>query len=545
MPAVTSRYRAVRSVLLVAAIALGGALLFAAGLLHVAGYSRTKSLVDGLAHDGLVDSFTTAAYTGIRGGLAIASLCLISSAAFAVFRRQVSDQTLSSTVEAMRRIWSTDMAVAREILERARSHIKLPLGIALCCWALYMATGFRLAMTDAFSKNELLFDADVHVVIQNVTSFYSDHTHGNAHPLVLVLFNPPGVLLASALRSPERAAVVITSFCGSIAVALAYLFLRSADVSKGPALLWTLAFALSASHLFFSSVPETYGLSTLGLAAIYLAAARSPGNVVTNLLPGAYMLGITATNIIYASVAFLCGAWQKTRDARAAFYRLAFFLVAVGLLVFPLNMVQVIAYRTWPYFLPWAYQSKLSWVVPVDGVSDILGRLSLLLRALFLDGMVAQQPFLRNVGQPFDESSRALLEVVMGRGASPAVVSPPAGLGYHYEVGLMAAVVWIAVMFTAAFRFLRSRARRTPLAVSLLIGIVLSGILHFRFGNDLFLYSAHWTFLVWGWTAVCLGNGRGLWALVPPGALVVLLAANDWAFFSDLCTIFSISSTPE
>ena len=92
------------------------------------------------------------------------------------------------------------------------------------------------------------------------------------------------------------------------------LLLERLGVRTAWARAFTLVFALSATQVLFSSLPETHAFSALGLVLVFLVATPPARSPVARLAAGVFSFGITATGLVAAAFAHL--DWR--RDGRRA-----------------------------------------------------------------------------------------------------------------------------------------------------------------------------------------------------------------------------------
>jgi hypothetical protein len=118
------------------------------------------------------------------------------------------------------------------------------------------------------------------------------------------------------------------------------------------------------------------------------------------------------------------------------------------------------------------------------------------------------------------------------------------GAGALRPVGAAHAALWAAVLATATAWGSRQRLHRHPAAGALLGCLAFQLVLHFFYGDSLFLYSCHFTFAVLA--LVALATERGL-AARPPlsrgatlvlAGLVALQAADNAVFLQELQLIY-------
>lgn len=528
-------------------LAIGGtltALLCGAGVrvLTTAGYSGAKGLLDSLAADRSVQSFSPSAYFWIVVALCVMLLSSIALVWFVVRNRERASLIFSSLCSRIRLEFGVVQDGAR--IDRQADRQTPSIRVAVLLFAiflpLYFGLGAQLAATHAFERNELMFDSDAWIVIRNLTQFRSDHTHCNVHPLFCVLFNPPGILLKRLLGSDARAAVLLASTAGAMTVSSAYVFMFLLGASSTIATLWSAALGLSASQMFFAAVPETYSFAPIGFLALCIVLLRRPDHVLAQCAMIAYVLGITATNALPALLLALIPFAMRARNASRALKRgIALVGGACALVVIP-NILQVVLYRTWPFFLPWAYTSKRAWTVSLATIGDAGLRVSSLVHAMLMESFVAPRLRLRLLGVDYSESVRGVLSSRVDNGYVPTVTLSPDWVAGLTPVGIALSIAWVGVLVWCALRSVGGLGPRHPLAYGLAGALVLQLMMHTVFGRDLFLYSGHWTVLVWGLAGTTIARVQDRKAThIGVILLLGLLAINSVRFLDELHSVFT------
>jgi phosphatidylglycerophosphatase C len=235
---------------------------------------------------------------------------------------------------------------------------------------LYAGLGKALEQTSTkpFLFYDVFFDLDVPRVIFDITHFSADHWRAETHPIYQLFVNPIGVTLRHLPIFNGReadVAILVNSATGALNVALAFLLFRFMGGSPARALLLSLIFGFSMSHLFFSMVPETGSLGTTSLLITYALfwqhLYRKPVSFFWWVLAGIFSLGITSTDIIQTCICFsvcrLAGGqgsgWQRIRAAAKPIilYPIVVFLATA--------LLAVIQKKIYPstdlFFLPSSY----------------------------------------------------------------------------------------------------------------------------------------------------------------------------------------------
>jgi hypothetical protein len=358
----------------------------------------------------------------------------------------------------------------------------------LLVWAVYLGVGLSFATTAALREMDLLFNADVPRVIGDLTLVESKHYRTKVHPLFVLLLNPLGATLTLITRSPLLSALLLSSLAGALCVLLARAFFERMGVGPPRSLLYSALLGASATHLVFGPVPETFVFAALSLVLLYLLAARHPGSLDYFVPAGVFALGMVTTNFVQSVVVFAFSA-SRGRLSRPVLRK----LLAFGSLVLAwsagLSMLQGVIYpSSVPFFLPDAYQEDLRYLAPLDEPGALAERATRLLAHLFLYNLVAPAPHV------WRTTTREGPWVSFDAPAEP--MSDP--------LFLIASGVWLFLLLWGLQRFLTRNDPWRPIQNSLAVCLLLNFFLHLVYGNDLFLYSANWTFLLVAWAALSL-----------------------------------------
>jgi hypothetical protein len=237
---------------------------------------------------------------------------------------------------------------------------------------------------------------------------------------------------------------------------------------------------------------------------------------------------MATTNLAPASLLFLGGArrehgfWKGVRRAAA----LVLLVLAVAA---ALSLIQKKVYPTSNlFFARESFQEDAGYVFIPRVARRAIVRGEVLLRHLAVFGVLAPEPLAR-----IPEGSPV-----------PWVTFHKATLADFGGAGLAALLLLLTAWALAAFGAFRARLYREPLFQSLLLGIAFLAALHYFYGDDLFLYSCSWVFLVLatlGWGLRGARETGPRWAWTVDGLLVllaVLAAVNNLAFLRSLADLY-------
>jgi hypothetical protein len=402
----------------------------------------------------------------------------------------------------------------------------LAAGLVVATLATYLGLGLSHEPAAAFRHWDVIFQSDSPRVLGDLTDRDGDHYRTKVHPLFVLLLNPAGRFLAWVFQSPERGAIVLGGLAGATCVGVFFLLLRSLGVVAERAAPYSAAVALSSSHLVFSLWPDTFIFAALTLAVVILTASRAT-NRWLRIGSAVLAMGMTVTQLVPALLV------EATRErgirliakARA----LCWHLLLVIALAAAGSYVQKLVYPgTQLFFLPTAVQEERSYVVSTRKTDVVLRRLGQVANAGFLFNVVAPRPALIPVKSvPF-----------LGVSFRPLTVSDYRGFGKA------TAILWVVLLLSAAVAMPKA-VRGQALMVGLLAIIGFNLLLHSYYGDEPFLYSCHWTFVLIAIVALALesliSTGRRWWRYVYtalPIVFVVFLAWNNLQFVISLLRRF-------
>ena len=107
-------------------------------------------------------------------------------------------------------------------------------------------------------------------------------------------------------------------------------------------------------------------------------------------------------------------------------------------------------------------------------------------------------------------------------------------------IGFSALLMWLTLLGVAFLEIVRRPLVRSWLLTGLMFGLAFHFTFHLVWGDDLFLYSAHWTFPVIAGTALALRHHwDSRWLNAVQAALLISVVANNGIFFYDLIRILN------
>jgi hypothetical protein len=397
-----------------------------------------------------------------------------------------------------------------------------------------LAVLFHTRTPRLFAQLDQIFDADLGLWTIDLARPQGPHPRTRVHPLSVLFFNPLGWSLRELFRwggepfAARAAAGLLAALAGGATVGVFRVLLHRLAVPPGRARAWVLVLAFSATHVVFSSVPESFSFSALSLVVVFAVAAGARPTEAGRTLAGLFSFGVTVTNLVAVTLA-RAAAYDWRREATRAVLGTARHVVFVLVLAAALSLGQRALYPTSALFfvpgpLAAAYERSF---FHASSVSDVGARAEELASHLVFVGLAAPR-----------------ITVTPRSGPRTAVDFPSLPLRHSRPASAAHAILWAVLLVLAARGLVRSRGR-PPIVVALLLWLAFVAGLHAVFGTSLFLYSAQWVFALVATAAAGLemavaGGVRGgrllLGALV---AMVALQVAANGALVLEIVRVFS------
>jgi hypothetical protein len=323
-----------------------------------------------------------------------------------------------------------------------------------------------------FDVDDIFFDSDGLLWrLRFTTGNWHDYYWRSVHPFVLLLLRPPIAFIGALLRGDRlSAAFILIALSGALCVWLAWYFVRKTVGNSIYALLAASLLGASAAHLVFGSLIETYiFLAAVILLFFVLLLDQRPFPAL--VLTGLTALGITITNVAQTVIAL----FMVRRDFR----QLVKFVLIVGFLSVPLTLLNNLVYPDANpfFFVPSSLKAEAD-----NTFAPSADRLLAITRVMFFHSVVAPDPLILKEEIPF-------LKVWMFK-AEPLRVS-----GYDTPLGTFTAFFWMALMGVGGLLFLKNLKKRdNHFSLAFLLTILFNAVLHLRYGKEVFLYSANWTY---------------------------------------------------
>lgn len=424
-------------------------------------------------------------------------------------------------------------------MKETRAHpLRLTIVVGAAFFLLYFACGFTFfaQAPRVFRYLDTLFDADIPSRIMDMTHPQGEHDRTEFHPLLVLLLNPIGFGIRSALQAAgvavvnadRLAGIVLCTVAGGATAACFHELLRRLGLSRTSGLLWVVLFGLSTSQLIFGSFPESFGFSALALTALFVLGTRAEPPRVRLLAVAVAAFGVVVTNIV--AIVLVRARWLDPRKPAAALKSLVAF---VAMLLAVTAGLSVLQHRIYP-------GTESLFQKPRLGTTD---------RQSFSWAQKIQDLARRgeNLGANLVYFNLAAPHVEVQTGVIPpvSVDFPDPSFGALRPLGAVHALLWTLFLAAALTSAAGARVLREPLPLALALWIAFNVALHSVFGLSLFLYSAQWTFAVVAFVAVAVDRLtvqkprlRPL-AMVGLCALVIVQAVNNATFVAELLRIFA------
>lgn len=329
-----------------------------------------------------------------------------------------------------------------------------------------------------FNYDDLFFDTDAKLWrTRFATESYRDYFERPVHPLVLMIVRPLVMLVSLFLKGDTLyATFVLVALTGALSVFLVWYFVKNTTGSSLYATLIGALFGGSTSQLIFGSIIETYVF--LGAAAlIFIVLLLKDKPMYALVITGIVAFGITISNFAQTVFAHIL---VKRNIKQWIIYG-----AIVSALVFPLNLLNNYIYPdASPYF--WDFNA-LGWEEK-NVFAQNLVRANYLGRVMVMSSFVAPEPLLLKEYPP-------IMKVWMFRAS---IRKAPMQIAQYYGwFESSVAYLWLGFVALGGVLFLKNlRKQDLRFPLTFIITILFYFALHMRYGKDVFLYSANWTYAI-------------------------------------------------
>jgi len=372
------------------------------------------------------------------------------------------------------------------------------------CWfaalavAVFLASHWTLPMAVWAEFDNIYFQADIALVYANMTALDSNHYRTGMHPLFSIVMWPL-VELGRTLTDAPQALIVrlLLALNAGAAAAMVFLILRRITEHRTDALLYTALFCVSASSVFWLTVPETFAFGgTTILLMLVISATTVDPRVPTLVLANIATMSMTLTNWmvgIYATLRMLWPRWKVSVGI----------LVSAGCAVILLGIASKLVIPSSGY--AGDFRRYVSWIRPPHA-SDF--------RSFFVHSVVMPAPIYRARGD-------GALEIVNEESTA----------GGGSATGVAGTLLWLALLALGTAGALALKRGSRAFRDILLLSVASQLLLHVMFADGPFLYAAHFAPMLVVLSAYA-SSFRGTRVLV--AAAIVAISFNNLTVFNEM-----------
>jgi hypothetical protein len=314
------------------------------------------------------------------------------------------------------------------------------------------------------------FEADAARVFYNMSARHSDQYRSQVHPIFALIANPACVTFHKLFRLDLNASAdLFLALTAGIWMVLMYIVIRQLGFDRGLASMASVLGVLTTSGLFFFSVPETYGLSSVSILAtiaIFLFTKGKSRTTVGAILASAASLSMTVTN------------WS------------------LGLLL----TLRKCRFRSW-------LQISINAFFVITVLWSI--EKAIMPSAEFFTGVAGERQYIRRLtpGEVVHTTVVVVSHTVVAPlpievstfGAEEGLIGPVWTKGLSIQsvwpgsgsiAGLVLAGLWLAVLVLGTVTLARTKS--DPIGPPVLVFLLLQVLLHLLYGAETILYSLNW-----------------------------------------------------
>lgn len=349
----------------------------------------------------------------------------------------------------------------------------------------YLYNGLNLitaerSKSQGIHDNDMYFQADSRYVVSALADADIKHNRILLHPLFIVYFNPLGHALNQIIQNRDITATVYCAMVGALGVVAAWFFFIMIGVGGFRSLLYASILGFSSSHLIFSVVPDTYIFSALGLIVLLMIACRSR-NLWHWIAASVYLTGVTISNIAFALAAAFFYLFNGSLNLLTYHRKILKYGLGVGLTFVVLSIVQRVMYNKWMFQFMARAEKESQFLFLPDNLTEGWMKLKQLGLHMFFFNIVApSHSMVKHAIIPDTE-----------------LVSFQASSFFSYKlIGSIALIIWIIFAGVAFLSLVRNKLYHHKIIKTICLCLAINIGLHFFYGDDLMLYSCHWTFFV-------------------------------------------------
>ncbi len=356
--------------------------------------------------------------------------------------------------------------------------------LATFFFSLYQVTGNKLKLSEMYERNDVFFRTDTYRAFRDMTGS-RDGKKGrtSVHPIFVLAHQPIGSAATDFYRNTfrlkkydavRRASILLTSIAGTGVVLLVFATLRAMGLTAWRGFLFAAVLGCTSTQMFFSSVPETYIFSALGLAAVAWVGTRRNVGESWWQVSAVYAAGNLTANLAPISLWCMARHWQGFNKLGRVLLRVVLTVILTIVLLMLLSLLQKVIFpNSELFFIPSSVTNESGWLYWDNLFKTPWDTLRILLQHQWLSNIIGPEPVL----EFFNGKPMASIE----QGAW-AVFRPAWPLF----------ALWGVLLATAATSLFRKETYSHPF-VACLACLAFNFVFHSVFGNDRMLYAADWT----------------------------------------------------
>lgn len=200
-------------------------------------------------------------------------------------------------------------------MNRFQMYCKKNMSITVLIFAIAFIVYIFLGLCISYKMidTNMFFGADNARVFFDLTCVKCDHYRTKVHPLFPLLAETVTLFLDGTVNHAEMSVILLEAFCGAMSVSMFYSILKRNNSEYLVRSLFTFIYGFSFSILIFSTVPETFIFSNMGLISFWyflVLISDCEGNLSKKeyfllIFFGIACFGVTLTNYIFYMVGMI------------------------------------------------------------------------------------------------------------------------------------------------------------------------------------------------------------------------------------------------
>jgi|GEM_PF-358009 len=370
-----------------------------------------------------------------------------------------------------------------------------------------------------FNIHSIIFEADAEPWL-NIMGYPDGYDVNRAvHPLVLFTMRPFTRFIGFFMGENWFLSPMISiSIMSGLTVLMAWIFLKRAVKNDTYSFIFTLLLGATASRMLFGAITETYIFGMASLMFFFLLIQADEKRFFILVPAGLLVFGITITNIGQSVIELFFkkfGFWRLVRYC-VAVLSTGIVLTAFVSMVYPNNQTF--------FYVPHdiLFESRFSKPVYASPKDQLIKRAKVVGRTIFLYGTLAPTPIEDYTGK---QTNQPIIKFKTYNFKDDVVA-------WYGGLANIPLALWILLLTTSAVFFIKNISiQDTPLLLSLLGGIAFNYFLHMNYGDEIFLYSTYFTFLVVFFVAVSLKDlSKKTWINIALAVFLLMVMANNAKF---------------